>query len=54
MFTRLGFGEDIALGEYVKDQTGAKQDLILMRCELQALMKEMEDHMDDSDWERSR
>jgi L-amino acid N-acyltransferase YncA len=54
IFTRLGFVEDIALGEYVKDQTGAKQDLILMRCELQALMKEMEDHMADSDWERSR
>lgn len=54
IFKRLGFAEDIALSEYVKDQTGTKQDLIVMRCELQALMKEMEDYMADSDWERTR
>jgi ribosomal protein S18 acetylase RimI-like enzyme len=54
IFTRLGFVEDMALSEYVKDQTGTKQDLIVMRCDLQELMKEMEDYMADSDWERSR
>jgi ribosomal protein S18 acetylase RimI-like enzyme len=54
IFTRLGFSEDMALSEYVKDQTGAKQDLIVMRCDLQALMKEMEDYIAESDWERTR
>ncbi len=51
---RLGFTEDSTLSEYVKDQAGLKQDLIIMRCDLQALMREMENVMADSDFQRSR
>ena len=51
---RLGFAEDSTLSEYVKDQSGSRQDLIIMRCDLQALMREMEDVLTDSDFQRSR
>jgi len=54
IFEKLGFKEDITLSEYVKDQSGSKQDLIIMRCNLQILMKEMEDYFIESDWQRTR
>jgi len=31
-----------------------KHDLIIMRCKLQQLMKEMEDYIAMSDWQRTR
>jgi len=54
IFHRLGFSEDATLTDYVEDLSGSKQDLIVMRCDLKALMKEMEDYIADSDWERTR
>lgn len=54
IFRRLGFHEEASLHDYVKDQAGTKQDLILMRCNLEALWQEMEDFLSSSDWERSR
>ncbi len=51
---RLGFKQDAVLTDYVRDMGGAKQDLIVMRCDLEALWKEMEDYMADSDWQRTR
>ncbi|UCH62041.1 MAG: GNAT family N-acetyltransferase [Fidelibacterota bacterium] len=54
IFHRLGFSEDATLTDYVEDLSGSKQDLIVMRCDLKALMKEMEDYVADSDWERTR
>jgi len=54
IFERLGFKEDTTLSEYVKDQSGSKQDLIILRCNLQVLMKEMEDYLAESDWQRTR
>ena len=54
IFHRLGFTEDATLTDYVEDLSGSKQDLIVMRCDLKALMKEMEDYIADSDWERTR
>ncbi len=51
---RLGFQEMTMLPEYVKDRLGKKQDLIVMRCELSALMQEMEDYFSLHDWRRSR
>lgn len=51
---RLGFTEDSVLSEYVQDQTGLRQDLIIMRCDLQALMRDMENSMADTDFQRSR
>ena len=51
---RLGFREEVVLRDYVKDTDGRKHDLIIMRCELQRLMSEMEDYFARSDWQRSR
>lgn len=54
IFHRLGFSEDATLTDYVEDLSGSKQDLIVMRCDLKALMKEMEDYLAESDWQRTR
>lgn len=54
IFRRLGFHEEVLLPEYVRDLGGRKQDLILMRCDLEALWRELEDYMSGSDWQRTR
>jgi len=54
IFRRLGFREEASLQDYVQDQAGQKQDLILMRCDLEALWQEMEDFLASGDWERTR
>jgi L-amino acid N-acyltransferase YncA len=54
IFRRLGFREGIVLPDYVKDLTGTRQDLIVMRCELEELWREMEHYLADSDWQRAR
>ncbi len=54
IFRRLGFREEATLHDYVQDQAGRKHDLILMRCDLEALWQEMEDFLASSDWERTR
>ena len=43
IFRKLGFRQEVVLPDYVKDLNGAKQDMILMRCDLEALWTEMED-----------
>ena len=54
IFKRLGFREELAMPGYVKDLSGERQDLIVMRCDLEALWQELESYMVDSDWQRSR
>jgi ribosomal protein S18 acetylase RimI-like enzyme len=54
IFRRLGFHEEILLPEYVKDQKGHKQDLIVMRCDLEALWREMEDYFAHHHLQKSR
>ena len=54
IFRKLGFHEEILLPEYVKDLEGRKQDLILARCDLEALWRELEDYFATSDWQRVR
>ncbi len=54
IFKRLGFHQDAILHDYVKDIDGKKQDLILMRCDLESLWQKLGDFMDDFDWQRSR
>ena len=54
IFRRLGFHEETLLPDYVKDVSGCKQDLILMRCDLEALWRELEDFMANWDWQRVR
>jgi len=54
IFRRLGFQEETVLPDYVKDLKGQKHDLILMRCDLEALWKELEDYITSADWQRVR
>ena len=54
IFRKLGFREQTLLPDYVKDTRGRKQDLILMRCDLEALWRELEDFMASWDWQRVR
>jgi len=54
IFRRLGFHDEILLHDYVRDIDGAKQDLILMRCDLEALWQELEDYFVEQDWQRTR
>ena len=54
IFSKLGFREEVVLPDYVKDLGGRKQDLILMRCDLEALWSEMEDFLASGDWQRTR
>ncbi len=54
IFRKLGFHEETLLPDYVTDVTGRKQDLILMRCDLDALWRELEDFIVTGDFQRSR
>jgi L-amino acid N-acyltransferase YncA len=51
---KLGFQEEVLLHDYLKDLSGQKQDLILMRCDLEALWQRMEDYIERSDWRGTR
>jgi L-amino acid N-acyltransferase YncA len=42
IFRKLGFREEMVLPDHVRDRKGKSQDLILMRCDLEALWKELE------------
>ena len=50
----LGFHEELVIPDYVKDQTGKSQDLVIMTCDIQELWKELDQFYMDSDWERCR
>lgn len=54
IFRRLGFHEEILLPEYVKDQRGHKQDLLVMRCDIEALWREMEDYFAQHHLQKTR
>lgn len=51
---RLGFSEEFLIPEHVRDQDGAWQDLIIMRCPLEDLWREMESELESMDWRRHR
>ncbi|MBU3914811.1 GNAT family N-acetyltransferase [bacterium] len=50
IFSKIGFKEDVVIKNYVKDLNGQKQDLIIMRCDLEGLWKDMEDYYHDLDF----
>ena len=54
IFRRLGFKEEFLIPEHVRDQSGAWQDLIIMRCPLENLWNEMELALESTDWRRHR
>jgi RimJ/RimL family protein N-acetyltransferase len=51
---RLGFHDEFLIPEHVRDQDGDWQDMIIMRCNLEDLWREMEGAFEDSDiqWHR--
>jgi len=51
---RLGFVEETVLTDHVRDRRGRKQDQVLMRCDLQTLLQEMQFYFEQSDWQRVR
>ena len=50
----LGFHEEFLIPEMVKDRSGQWQDMIIMRCNLDNLWREMETMFELSDWQRHR
>ncbi len=54
IFRKLGFREELLIPDYVLDQTGKKQDLIVMTCNIKELWSELEHFYSDSDWQRCR
>jgi RimJ/RimL family protein N-acetyltransferase len=49
IFTRLGFSHDTTLTNYVKDQYGQHQDLVIMRCGIKEMWEELEDYFFEKD-----
>jgi L-amino acid N-acyltransferase YncA len=54
IFHKLGFREEIVVPQHVKDRAGQAQDLIVMRCDLEALWREIESAFSLADWQRTR
>jgi RimJ/RimL family protein N-acetyltransferase len=54
IFHKLGFRQEFVIPEHVHDLAGDWQDLVVMRCDLEDLWREMEALMSDSDWRRHR
>jgi len=54
IFRKLGFQEELLIPGYVRDQSGEKQDLIIMTCNIKELWNELEHFYSDSDWQRCR
>lgn len=54
IFKRMGFKQEAVLPDYVKDLEGATRDLIIMRCDVNEMWKELEEYLEDSDWQRTR
>lgn len=54
ILTKLGFHQEAVFHDYVKDTNGYKQDLVIMRCNLEALWQKLEAQLGHSDWQRTR
>ncbi len=51
---KLGFHKETIIPNYVWDQAGNPQDLVIMTCDVKDFWKELEHFYKDSDWRRSR
>ena len=54
IFRKLGFREELYIPDYVRDQAGEKQNLIIMTCNIKDLWNELEHFYSDSDFQRCR
>ncbi len=50
IFRKLGFHDEFLIPEHVRDQAGQWQDMVIMRCNLEDLWREVEHLMQDGDW----
>lgn len=50
MLKRLGFDEEFTIPDQMLDQQGRWQDVVIMRCNLEALWQQMEALLGDEDW----
>jgi GNAT superfamily N-acetyltransferase len=49
---KMGFHEEMVIPDYVVDQDGETQDLIIMKSSIKYLLEEMEHFFTDTDWQR--
>jgi hypothetical protein len=51
---RLGFQDEFVIPNHVRDQDGNWQDMVIMRCNLEDLWREMETALEETDirWHR--
>jgi len=54
IFHKLGFAEEFSLPGHVRDRAGGRHDLVLMRCDLNEMWRELETFFQHSDWQRAR
>lgn len=54
LVTKLGFHQEAVIPDYVEDQFGRLQDLIIMTCDMESFWKELEQTYKDTDWSRCR
>jgi hypothetical protein len=51
---KLGFHQESVIKNYVWDQAGEPQDLVIMTCDVKNMWKELEHFYSESDWRRCR
>ena len=49
IFYRMGFHNDVVIKNFVKDLDGKKHDLIILRCDLEALWQELEGYFAEAE-----
>jgi L-amino acid N-acyltransferase YncA len=54
IFRKLGFRDEGVFPDHVRDLKGKKHDLVVMRCDLEALWQELEEYLTGMDWQRTR
>ena len=54
IFHKLGFSEEYSLPDHILDRAGGRHDLVLMRCDLAEMWRELETFFQHSDWQRAR
>lgn len=54
IFERLGFKQDVVIKNYVKDINGQKQDLVLMRCNLEEIWDKIESYFQEMEHREMR
>jgi len=54
MVKKLGFQKESIIPDYVEDQFGRLQDLVIMTCDMNNFWKELEQSYKDTDWSRCR